>query len=157
MRYFFLFLFLGFSLNSYAKNRFELEAIDSTKLQEVSKLSTIDSGCDWRKQLPFGPSFAYAASEDGEDPLWIKVYGKYLQLKFQVKSPKKDVAHAIGSTFNITYQGSEIKAVAYFKIIRVCLPAEDQCETTDYESSIVLTDQSGQTFKLGPIKLSCGS
>jgi len=137
------------------QRRLEINAqsTSTTSAQPILRLgyvNDIDVGCGSAFSLNTtdmgnGP---YIFAQDGDDPPYINLNGKNLQLRLTGYSKPKD-KEEVGDRSWKTYAAGDVKVRIDFTVTRVCTPQDEICETT-YLNAIMTVSQKAQkiTVKL---------
>jgi hypothetical protein len=90
----------------------------------------------------------YIFSQDVDDPPYINLNGKNLQLRLTASNETKD-KKKVGDRWWDTYAAGGVKVRIDYTVTRVCTPQDEMCETT-YLNAIMTVSQKAQktTVKL---------
>lgn len=104
----------------------------------VAPLSDQDAvdGCSWSaSSTSVGVGYIFLA-EYGDEPTFMHIDGKDLQLKLVSESGK---LKKVGDTLERTYRSGDVEVTAHFKAIWVCPEDQTSCEVTKYRVTFHVT------------------
>ena len=98
------------------------------------------------------PKFVFFSGMD-EKTAWMNINGRDVELKLKRASSAKG-KERVGNRSTEIYVRGDLKVSIVRVVTRVCKPREEDCESTDYNATVTVTD--GSRKKVLKLKGSCG-